>query len=390
MTNSSNFKFSYLVLVCSFILVVATNDAKTNNSSELVAVAVIFRHGDRSPMASFPTDEYFKEFYWPMGFGQLTKKGIQRQYKLGQWLRQKYKGFLNELYFSKDIYVQSSNLDRCLMSASATLAGLYPPKDDQVWNDELPWQPVPVHVGLETYMRKQDCHKYVKLYAKTLKVYNKVFREKYLQFFEYISAHSGFEDVTISNVAAVRSSMYIYKNYNTSFIPEWLGKMDQKTLDFIAATKYTIPAATPTLTRLSVGVFYNYLFENLDKFIDPSIKDKPQKFMLMASHDTTISPILNGLGLYDMRPIGFSDAFIVELRKNNKGSYFINFLFKSGDKLEQRVLKECEFDCNYNAVKDLLKNVTIDVDRRRIECAERGKMIKEAFKGDQTLINYFN
>uniref|UniRef100_A0A6P7GAB6 acid phosphatase n=1 Tax=Diabrotica virgifera virgifera TaxID=50390 RepID=A0A6P7GAB6_DIAVI len=237
MTNSSNFKFAYLVLVCCFILVVAAKDAKTNNySSELVAVAVIFRHGDRSPLASFPTDEYFKNLkdYFPMGLGQLTKKGIQRQYKLGQWLRQKYKGFLNESYSNKDIYVQSSNIDRCLMSASATLAGLYPPKGDQVWNDELLWQPIPVHVGSEAYMRSQDCHKLKKLYKKTLKVYNKVFRERYLQLFEYISAYSGFEDVTIFNVASVRSSMNIYKHYNTSFIPEWIRKIDQKTLDFIA------------------------------------------------------------------------------------------------------------------------------------------------------------
>ena len=36
-------------------------------------------------------------------------------------------------------------MNRCLMSAEAALAGLYPPAGDQLWKADLAWQPIPVH-----------------------------------------------------------------------------------------------------------------------------------------------------------------------------------------------------------------------------------------------------
>jgi hypothetical protein len=75
----------------------------------------------------------------------LLQKGILQMFKLGEFLRTRYNGYLSELYYPKEFLMKSSANDRCLMSAQAVLAGLYPPKGMQVWNPDLKWQPIPVH-----------------------------------------------------------------------------------------------------------------------------------------------------------------------------------------------------------------------------------------------------
>lgn len=103
-------------------------------ADELKFVHVITRHGDRTPTSFYPTDPYKNETeFWPEGLGQLTNVGKYRMFRLGQALRERYNDFLSDS--PREVSVRSSASERCLESAEALAAGLYPPEGDWIWSN---------------------------------------------------------------------------------------------------------------------------------------------------------------------------------------------------------------------------------------------------------------
>lgn len=49
------------------------------------------------------------------------------------------------MYAKKPIHYTGTDIDRTLMSAASNMAGLFPPNGDQIWNPDIPWQPIPIH-----------------------------------------------------------------------------------------------------------------------------------------------------------------------------------------------------------------------------------------------------
>lgn len=81
---------------------------------------------------------------WRDGPGQLSNVGKRQQYDLGRWLRKRYAGFLPDRYSFDDVFVESMEAPRILNAAYLTMAGLYPPRGDQMWLNGMAWQPIPV------------------------------------------------------------------------------------------------------------------------------------------------------------------------------------------------------------------------------------------------------
>lgn len=90
-------------------------------------------------------------------------------------------------------------------SASLVLAGLFPPKNNQVWNNDLLWQPIPVHSIPKPLdhliIAEVACARYVKAledYEHSPEV--KAITDEYQDDYEYIERHSGQPIRTLAHV----------------------------------------------------------------------------------------------------------------------------------------------------------------------------------------------
>lgn len=80
----------------------------------------------------------------------ILQVGKQEVYELGKYLRRRYKQLIGVNYSSKNVYIRSTDIDRTLMSAQIIAAALFPPSEEQMWNKELKWQPIPIHTRSST------------------------------------------------------------------------------------------------------------------------------------------------------------------------------------------------------------------------------------------------
>ena len=74
-----------------------------------------------------------------------VQAGMLRMYNVGQWIRNEYGSTIGNKYESDLSLIESSYADRCIMSAQALLAALYPPTTEEIFVPGLIWRPVPVH-----------------------------------------------------------------------------------------------------------------------------------------------------------------------------------------------------------------------------------------------------
>ncbi|XP_025412458.1 testicular acid phosphatase homolog isoform X2 [Sipha flava] len=129
-----------------YYLVVGEESRKKNSLQLIIAV---FRQGDRSPLKweTYPNDMYppMSEGTWPDGLGQLTNAGKLKSYEFGRRFRNRYTKFLPFTDKYSFISVHSTDTDRAEMTASAFLAGAFPPAGKQIWNSDLLWIPIPIY-----------------------------------------------------------------------------------------------------------------------------------------------------------------------------------------------------------------------------------------------------
>ncbi|RZC38364.1 prostatic acid phosphatase, partial [Asbolus verrucosus] len=336
---------------------------------ELLSVVVIYRHGDRTPIQPYPTDPYRNASYWPVGFGQLTNIGKWEHYQLGKWLRVRYNGFLPSRYSEKDFYLRSTDADRTLMSAEANLAGLYPPRSDQIWDPDIPWQPIPIHTEPELednlLSMKKDCPKYDMLL-------NELFESPYFvnisrrnhDLYAYLTKNSGTLISTLENLEYIYNTLFIETLYNFT-LPAWTRAVFPDKMKQWADLSFATSCYNQDLARLKSGPLFDAIIKHFRNATANATDYR--KFLVFSGHDVTIANVLNTMGAFQYHCPPYASTILFELRKSNL-NYYVNVFYKNSSQLQNVTLKGCKFDCDLDDFVQILQPVAITRAEWDIEC----------------------
>lgn len=299
----------------------------TAEDYQLILSQVVWRHGDRSPTNACPTYPQPIESVWPMGLGALTPLGLRQQFRLGQELRKKYRGFLNETYLPDEIRVISTDYDRTLMSAQANMAGLFHSTTQRDWANPL-LQPVPIHPDSDNILNEgASCPAYV---SENTFVHEKTRTARLNQAMngtleDAILSLCGDENIRMYHVA----DLVFCSNRHNVTLPSWLSK-NKTILDHLSYIRNTFSpkllTGTPKLVRLGGGPLLNVILSNIQDKIAGNITSKVIAF---SGHDVTIMGLLAALEVYEPHQPDYVAMIAVDLfvkvKKAIEGSSHPNY-----------------------------------------------------------------
>lgn len=329
------------------------------SEEELQFVSVVIRHGARSPVVSYPTDKYQEDF-WPQGFGQLSLKGMMEEYHLGTVFKSRYldTGFMDSGYNRSQIYVRSTDFDRTLMSAECVLAGMYPPKENQMFDPDLKWQPIPVHTTPQKddiLLNVASCPVYDKLMDEDNDTYKQI-QNANQELFDNLTEWTG-EDINVDTVGLLKDTLFVEYHDNNLTMPEWFSPQLLTKLESIDDSLLRLMFSTKRKRKLTGGVWTNQVLKDMQNKVIGVMPD--MKMVLYSAHDTTVATMLSVFDMFNGKQPPYSAAFAVELYSSgsSKNDFFVRFYYHNETDSKDFVElthPNCSKDCPLEKLKQIM------------------------------------
>ncbi|XP_058795084.1 venom acid phosphatase Acph-1-like [Phymastichus coffea] len=326
---------------------------------QLELVQVLFRHGERISdkeeiYKTDPYDEVFKGY----GYGQLTKAGHRREYRIGQLLRQRYGDFLGD-FNNSHVYAYSTNSDRTKMSLQLVLAGLYPPTARTSWSDKINWLPIPTY-----YDKDEDnfltvyytCDEYLKLYHQVPRL-----PEMQEKLKKYQSFYNALQKKTGADTSTPYSVYLIYCNVRAALsldlpLPDWCSKEDYKILEELTTIALQSYTHTPSMKRTTAGLI-------IQEFLKNTNGEDGRKIYLYGAHDINVAVFTNAhnfSGIPDIPDYG-STVIFEKLRGKDNQVYIRMFLWTGvSETLMPLKLDNCQQTCLLSDYTNIVKGLLPD------------------------------
>lgn len=363
---------SAIFILCLFQARHQTNGELSTRSLRLVHI--VYRHGDRSAMRGYPLDP-IKEYNWSQGYGQLTKLGMDQEYRLGQSVRDLYIkkfGFLSTNYNRSKVFVRSTDTDRTLMSAYCVLAGLYPSQNiTQAWNNT--WQPIPVHTlpVNQDYLLSSHAtcplleYLHQEFISKNQQLKDLIKQKQWL--IHHVATHTGLPP-TIDSLFEVQDPLFCESQHNMiNTTSGWLA-VNGTFHDIMALRDLpnSLLYPTPQMARLRSGVLLTEIVSNMKAKINKSLDTD---LVLYSAHDDTIVGLLSALKYFRYPEFPavqpqYSTSIAIELHEKGPSNFVVNVYLRNETnspnlRLFPVPIKGCKDSCPSSLFTSLLLDMMV-------------------------------
>ncbi|XP_015930621.1 prostatic acid phosphatase-like [Parasteatoda tepidariorum] len=294
---------------------------KNGTKRELLLLQMLFRHGHRAPFMLYPTDPN-NETFWKEGLGTLTRLGRVQHYRLGRHLQDRYKDFITTN--PKEVELVSAESSRTQHGAYSFLAGLYSPKEEFQFTNELLWQPI-ISKNSGKYnniLTRSKCERLEKEFKalKNSKLANDT-RARFEGIYKFWSTMSGrvIDDWHLAN--DLGKTFACEKKYNLT-IPDWAYKY-WKELQIQTALNYYFHYGTKELLRYRIGPLIGFMVE---KMKDRIKMNREKRVYIYSAHGSYIAQTLMILNRYNWREPPPASTMVLELWKE-EDDYTIRWLY---------------------------------------------------------------
>ncbi|XP_075244122.1 prostatic acid phosphatase-like [Convolutriloba macropyga] len=302
--------------------------------SELVYLQTVCRHGDRAPIFLYPNYEHSDK--WPMGLGRLTEKGIQQCYNNGLMYREHYKDLFGEHYNSEKVRIQSSYIDRTIVSGQSFAAGFFLNSDYLPNLDSRTFMPYPVHqisedidyylaggrklcpklqTALSNYQQSREFSLFVAENEETI---------------NHICDKAGFplDRWSLSCIRHLADTNTCDEAHGLS-LPDWMDETVQEQVSNMTEFERKLALSQQEVQRFQVGggAFINLILDNMRSFVNGSLNTTI--FDLIYAHDTTLLGFLANMKYeHIQKNPEYTSCINMELHFKD-GEYSVDILYKN-------------------------------------------------------------
>lgn len=340
--------------------------------SSLRLLQLIFRHGDRLPVYSFPNDPHQQR--WAIGGDFLTTKGEEQLFDLGIFLRRRYDGFVPRRFDPSHIYLRSTGFDRTIQSARCKLAGLYREGNASMREELTKLKALNVTI---TSMPPDDdlmvrckaiCPAFDQLWEEKQRSEEwKKLEEYYHDFMQFVGRHAGVRDVNLMKAFSIADPVSCWVAHNLSF-PSWMTPDVAARILEIGALKHYLKFSTPGMQRLRGGPLVKEMLENMERRMKEPDLRKGRRVFSYSAHDGTISAVMNYLGIFNHKKSPYGSCLLVELHEKPERHFFVKFFLRNSSSSVPHFIPfpNCRPECPFEQFKTAAsRNLPQDV---RAEC----------------------